>query len=343
MSVGAAPPIVTGRRRRLKRARSGRIAQLVEHLDHNQGVTGSSPVPPTTSSPAAASSKECHDPQGVRPTNPPASPHGRPRAPGPHRARARTGMSRQDIPVSFAMRESVTEEIDRLWTLRGLDEELVTLNAALRRFPEERAAIARQLAGERAPLDQAKARLAELQKQRRAVEQEISGLTETERKFQNQLMAVKKNEEYKALQHEIAGVRGQRSDLETRVLEHLEAEDRENAERPALERGLAAAEQEAAARLARIDAEERADRERVAALEAERSGFVAGLQPAVRSRYERVRGSLDGRALVAIVKGACGGCFRAQPPQVIQEARKRDRVLSCEGCGRMLLWPPDGA
>src|SRR5215467_10623342 len=26
----------------------GRIAQLAEHLDHNQGVTGSSPVPPTT-------------------------------------------------------------------------------------------------------------------------------------------------------------------------------------------------------------------------------------------------------------------------------------------------------
>ena len=27
----------------------GRIAQLAEHLDHNQGVTGSNPVPPTTS------------------------------------------------------------------------------------------------------------------------------------------------------------------------------------------------------------------------------------------------------------------------------------------------------
>ena len=25
----------------------GRVAQLAEHLDHNQGVTGSSPVPPT--------------------------------------------------------------------------------------------------------------------------------------------------------------------------------------------------------------------------------------------------------------------------------------------------------
>ena len=27
--------------------RGGRVAQLAEHLDHNQGVTGSSPVPPT--------------------------------------------------------------------------------------------------------------------------------------------------------------------------------------------------------------------------------------------------------------------------------------------------------
>jgi predicted nucleic acid-binding Zn-ribbon protein len=252
-------------------------------------------------------------------------------------------MSRQDIPVSFAMRPSVSEEIDRLWTLRGLDEELVTLNAALRRFPDERAGIARQLAGERARLDQAKARVAELQKARRAVEQEISGLTETERKFQNQLMAVKKNEEYKALQHEIAGVKSKRSDLETRVLEHLEAEDGENAQRPLLERALQAAENEAAERVSRIDAEERADRERVAALETERGVQVAGLQQAVRSRYERIRSSLDGRALVAIVKGACGGCFRAQPPQVIQEARKRDRVLTCEGCGRLLLWPPEGA
>jgi len=41
-----------------------------------------------------------------------------------------------------------------------------------------------------------------------------------------------------------------------------------------------------------------------------------------------------------IVKGACGGCFRAQPPQVLQEARRRDRMLSCDGCGRLMVLPP---
>jgi predicted nucleic acid-binding Zn-ribbon protein len=250
-------------------------------------------------------------------------------------------MSRQDIPFFVAMRETVSEDIDLLWTLRGLDEELVALNAALQRFPGERATIEQRLAGERARLVAAKARFTELQKQRRVTEQEIAAVTEIERKFQAQLFLVKKNEEYKALQHEIEGARERRSDLETQVLQQLEAEDHEQAERPALERALAAAEQETGERLQVIASEERADRERVAALEAERQKHVSGLSAALRSRYERIRASLDGRALVPISKGACGGCFRGQPPQVVQEARKRDRVLICDGCGRMLLWPPE--
>ncbi len=252
-------------------------------------------------------------------------------------------MSREDIPFFFAMRETVSEDIDRLWTLRGLDEELATLNAALRRFPGERAAIEQRLSMERGRVVQAKAHFTELQKKRREVEQQIAGVTETERKFQGQLPLVKKNEEYKALQHEIDAARKRRSDLETEVLLQLEAEDRELSERPVLERALAAAEKESAGRLELIASEERVDRERAAALEAERRQHAEGLSPILRARYERIRASLDGRALVPILKGACGGCFRGQPPQVVQEARKRDRVLICDGCGRMLLWPPETA
>lgn len=250
-------------------------------------------------------------------------------------------MSRQDIPGFFLVRETVSEEIDLLWALRGIDEELVTLNAALQRFPGERTAIEQRLAAERMRLAQAKTHFTELQKKRREIEQKIAGVTETERKFQGQLPLVKKNEEYKALQHEIDAARQQRSDLETQVLVQLEAEDHELTERPVLERALAAAEKESAGRLGLIEAEERADRERAAAFEAERQKLVEGLPPALRSRYERIRVSKEGRALVPILKGACGGCFRGQPPQVVQEARKRDRVLICDGCGRMLLWPPE--
>ena len=67
------------------------------------------------------------------------------------------------------------------------------------------------------------------------------------------------------------------------------------------------------------------------------------LPPSTRSRYERIRGSREGRAVVPIIKGACGGCYRGQSPQTLQEARRGDRILLCDGCGRMLIWPPEGA
>ena len=252
-------------------------------------------------------------------------------------------MSREDIPVFIGMRSNVTAEIDLLWTLRGLDEQLVAALAALRRFPEQRRTIEERLASMRARLEHARAGLSERQKKRRTLEQEIASLTETERKFQTQLFSVKKNEEYSALVTEIEGTRRRRSDLETEVLMGLESDDREQAERTTAERELAAAQRESAEQLGRLEAEERAEREHADGIEAERRRHVGGLAPALRSRYERIRTSREGRALVPILKGACGGCFRAQPPQVVQEARRRDRVLVCEGCGRLLLWPPEAA
>jgi hypothetical protein len=123
----------------------------------------------------------------------------------------------------------------------------------------------------------------------------------------------------------------------------MEEEQRLHDERPALEQTLKKAEAETAARLAAIAEEERKERDQVAALDAERQGLLERLPAGTRTRYERIHGSREGRAVVAILKGACGGCYRGQPPQVLQEARRGDRLLTCDGCGRLLIWPPDGA
>ena len=94
--------------------------------------------------------------------------------------------------------------------------------------------------------------------------------------------------------------------------------------------------------MAAIAAEEGREREEVEALEARRQDVAGRLAAGVRSRYERIRTSREGRAVVPIIRReACGGCFRAQPPQSLQEARRGDRFLMCDGCGRMLIWPPD--
>ena len=237
----------------------------------------------------------------------------------------------------------MSEELDRLWRLHELDERVAEVRAALRKLPDQKRALETRAAAERARLESHRRAAAEVQSARRKLEQEIETVTATQRQFESQQPSVKTNEAYTALLHEIAQCKAKRSDLETGVLLRFEEEEKLAAERPALERALKEAEAELATRRVEIERAEAAEREKLAALDAERAGEMLALPPATRQRYERVHGSKEGRAVVPIVKNACGGCFRAQPPQAMQEAKKRERFLTCDGCGRLLVYPPDAA
>ena len=237
----------------------------------------------------------------------------------------------------------MSEEIDRLWALQGLDEQALAVRQIQARFPEQRRELVHRIVETRERLEQAKARLTESQKQRRDLEREAGALGEQERHFQQQLPAIRKNEEYTALLHEIEAARRKRSEVETRALEWMEVEEREQGERPVLEQALKGAEAEAAARAKLIGAEEASEQAKLDVLEARREAHLKELPPSTRARYERVHASRDGRAVVAILKGACGGCYRTLPPAVLQEARRRDRMMSCEGCGRIIVWSPGEA
>jgi predicted nucleic acid-binding Zn-ribbon protein len=237
----------------------------------------------------------------------------------------------------------VTEELQVLWALAGLDEKVVTLQTGLARYPGQRAEAEQRLGGEKTRLEALKQSLHDLQLKRRQMEKDIETLAAEERKFQGQLPMVKKNEEYTALLHEIAGAKKKRSDRETDLLVLMDEEEKRTGEKPALERALATAQAEVAERIRTIAAAEQSERDRVAALESERATLLARLPVPMRTRYERIRVSMGGRAVVPILKGACGGCYRGQSPQTLQEAKRGDRLLVCDGCGRLLILPPDAA
>jgi len=235
----------------------------------------------------------------------------------------------------------MNEELATLWALHERDERLVALQSSLAKFPAQRKAIEQRLSGDHANLGALKKDLADIQIRRRQMEKDIEALVAEERKFQGQLPLVKKNEEYTALLHEIAGAKKKRSDRETDLLTLMDDEERRLGEKPVLEKLVAADEADAAARLKAIGAEEAVEREKAAAIEAERAGLLERLPAGTRTRYERIRAGKEGRAVAPILKGACGGCFRGQPPQTLQEARRGDRLLVCDGCGRLLIWPPE--
>jgi uncharacterized protein len=235
----------------------------------------------------------------------------------------------------------MTPELATLWALHELDERLIALRETLTRLPGERRALESRRELERSRLDRHQKQLTELRLKRSQREKDASAIQSEEKRFAQQQGLVKTNAEFQALTHEIEGARARRSEVETEVLVMMDEEQALEHARPVLDRELAEVESDVRTGLARLEREESTTREEEASLESRRAERLPELPAATRARYERIRESKGGRAVVAIAKGACGGCFRGLAPQALQESRKRDRVLHCDGCGRLMLLPPE--
>jgi len=234
----------------------------------------------------------------------------------------------------------MTDELERLWRLHDLDERAVAVKASLAKYPEQKSSLEGRVVAERERLKAHAHAAEEALKARRKVEQEIEAVNAQQKQFEMRQPQVKTNEEFRALTSEIDGCKRKRSDLETKVLESMDREETLASQKPAIERALKDAESERDGRIAVIARSEETELAELATIEAARAEQVAGLPQSTRLRYERVHGARDGRAVVPVVNNACGGCWRAQPPQLMQEIRRGDRVLTCDGCGRMLVLPP---
>lgn len=237
----------------------------------------------------------------------------------------------------------MTDELLHHWALHLLDEEAVKHVAERAKLPEARKTHETRLAAEQRKVDANARAAAERAARRRTLESEAAAFEAQEKKFRAQLDAVTDQKQFEAVQHEIAAVAGKRGDLETQVLELLEEEEKLAAERPALAAALEKAQRETGEALARIAAEDARLAALLEALDARRAEASAPLTPASRTRYEKLRAGKGGRAVVAVAQNACGGCARNLTPRALQDARKREALLVCDGCGRLMLLPPDDA
>lgn len=204
--------------------------------------------------------------------------------------------------------------------------------------PERIAHFRARQAEARTRLEERETALAEIGRRRRELESATEALEERVAQFQKQLLAIKSNDDYQAMLRQIGETRQKLGEQENAVLELLEREEelgaRVAAERDAVADEVAGAGEE----IARIE-QEIADLERQRATRAtERQHVVEQLDAETRRMYERIQHGKPGSAVVAVDKGACGGCHNALPPQRLNETRLGTRLITCEACGRIVIW-----
>ena len=212
-----------------------------------------------------------------------------------------------------------------------------------RAIPEKLGRVDREVARVKGEVERLDHGLNEARKERRAREQEALALETRIGQDAGKLNAIRSNIEYQAMLKQIAEAKMRKTTLENEALELMEREEeithRLHGEKGRVDAELAALAGERAALLA----EEKELEAALKVLDGERSELLGELEPDLRGRYERIGRSKHGLAVVTVVKGACGGCFAALPPQRVNEVRLQARLVLCDACSRILVWDEENA
>src|SRR6476646_8955987 len=177
-------------------------------------------------------------------------------------------------------------DLERLIALQKLDSSTHDAEHRLVDEPERLAALETRLETARQQVASAKQRLADNQNARRGVEKDVAVHQGRLSKFRDQAMAVKTNQEYHAVQHEIAHAQGEIKKYEDQILEHMVEADDLTATIKSAESGLAGEQKTIEADRKRMQAEDADTRTQLDALGAERAKIVDGLDKRVLAIYD---------------------------------------------------------
>src|SRR4051795_12330487 len=223
-------------------------------------------------------------------------------------------------------------DVQHLMELQQADKEILRLNQEVAALPKRVAAIEEKLAGTKAGLDKAKAAVKADEATRRKYESAIQDLQGKISKYRDQSLAVKTNEQYKALLHEIQFAEQEIKSNEDKILELMV-----NAE--ARDKQVKAAEAELKEEAAEIEKEKVIARDRTAQDEkelaewtAKRDAARAAIDPDLLRHYDRVA-KFRGSGLAEVLGERCSGCQVALRPQMYNEVRS-GKLLQCDSCQR---------
>ena len=150
-----------------------------------------------------------------------------------------------------------------------------------------------------------------------------------------------KNEEFRALTHEIEGCKKAIFELENQQLDLMEKA--EQAAKEVAKAAQIAKELKGVAdsQIASLDKAEVDLTQKVAGLQAERAQLSTTVEESALARYERLLKHKGGNIVVGIDHGVCGGCHMKFPHQIVVSCQAQDEIVTCPNCGRILFYRSD--
>jgi len=231
--------------------------------------------------------------------------------------------------------------IEKLLILQDCDRRILRTQTELAGIAPQRAATQTKLLAANSNLDETKLRGKKIESERKKLELEVDAKKLLIEKYGAQQLQTRKNEEYRALSHEIDGCKEVIAKLEDAQLELMEQADALAREIAAANRAAGEIRKEADVAVSALASMETNLQQQLAEVQARRGDLAAAVDEAVLHRYERLFKQRGGNVLVGIDHAVCGGCHMKLPAQVLIACRTADELNTCPHCGRILYYTRD--
>jgi uncharacterized protein len=206
--------------------------------------------------------------------------------------------------------------------LAGIDDRIETLTAEVKAYEDRLAEFHSNLDG--------------LKKQYRSDENEVKTIDSQITKSKEKLRAVKTNKEYQSILKEIDDLKHKSSDIEDRMIEHLERVEDADTELANRQTELADVKTEVATKQEEIRQVAEGHRQTLAGLEQERDNIWRSVEPKLQALYVKVKQQGHGIAVAAIIDAVCQVCRMNIPRQQYNELLRLDTMRMCPNCQRII-------
>ncbi len=157
-------------------------------------------------------------------------------------------------------------------------------------------------------------------------------------KYDSQLSLIKTNKEYKALNNEIDGLKEKNSEIDDQILDLIDREEKIREVLKEKKQELEDAEAELNEKEDRLRKKIISVEKDIEATREKRNEIAKTLPTNIVTRYASLIKNKNRKAVVFVnTNNGCGGCGFSIRPQLLIDINRKDTIISCESCGRMIV------
>ncbi len=227
-------------------------------------------------------------------------------------------------------------DIESLLVLQDRDQRILSLEEDIKRIPSSKEQAKQRLANDNELVANAKKAVQENEVAIKNPELDIGTRKNTLDRLKVQQYETKKNDEFTALENEIARYNQEVDSLETQELELMEKADELRAKLKKAEAALALTQGMVDEEILQLDQRAKEVEAQHEDVSSERKTLASAVDADLLSLYERLMTSKGGDAVVSAEKGQCHGCHMKVVPATMIKVQAEKEVTQCENCGRIL-------